>query len=144
MKSKLNLLWPVLFWGSIWGIAEASMGWVLHAAQIHHGTSNILYAFGIVCMFAAATRSGKGAMAVMLTAVVASAIKLIDFVLPGSAQSVLHPAFFILLEGAMTAVISQIFSIQPRQEPQAKWSLMETRLAVPAFVVALALTLAVG
>ena len=144
MKSKLNLLWAVLFWGSIWGIVEASMGWLMHAAQIHHGTSNILYAFGIVCMFAAATRSGKGAQAVMLTAVVAAAIKLIDFVLPGSAWSVLHPAFFILLEGAMTAVISQIFAIQPRRERQAKWSLMEARLAVPAFVVALVLTLAVG
>ena len=96
MKSKLNLLWAVLFWGSIWGIVEASMGWLMHAAQIHHGTSNILYAFGIVCMFAAATRSGKGTQAVMLTAVVAAAIKLIDFVLPGSAlecaaSGVLHP-----------------------------------------------------
>ncbi len=97
-----------------------------------------------ICMFAAATRSGKGTQAVMLTAVVAAAIKLIDFVLPGSALSVLHPAFFILLEGAMTAVISQIFAIQPRRERQAKWSLMEARLAVPAFVVALVLTLAVG
>ena len=120
------------------------MGWGLHAAQIHHGTSNILFALGIACMFAAATRSGKGAMAVMLTAVVASAIKLVDFFLPGSPQSVLHPALYILLEGAMTAIISQIFAIQPRRERQAKWSLMEARLAVPAFVVALALTLAVG
>lgn len=144
MKSKLNLLLTVLFWGSIWGIAEASMGWVLHAAQIHHGTSNILFAFGIACMFAAATRSGKGAMAVMLTAVVASAIKLVDFFLPGSPQSVLHPALYILLEGAMTAIISQIFSIQLRQETHPTRSLLEARLAFPALAVALVLTLAVG
>ena len=144
MKSKLNLLLTVLFWGSIWGIAEASMGWVLHAAQIHHGTSNILFAFGIACMFAAATRSGKGAMAVMLTAVVASAIKLVDFFLPGSPQSVLHPTLYILLEGAMTAIISQIFSTQPRQETHPTWSLLEARLAFPALAVALVLTLAVG
>ena len=144
MKAKLNLLWTVLFWGSMWGIVEASLGWLLHAVQLHHGISTILYAFGIGCMFAAATRSGKGAMAVMLTAVVASAIKLVDFFLPGSPQSVLHPALYILLEGAMTAVISQIFSIQPRREPQAKWSLLEARLAFPALAVALVLTLAVG
>jgi hypothetical protein len=31
-------------------------------------------------MFAAATRSGKGAQAVLLTSVVAAAIKLVDFV----------------------------------------------------------------
>lgn len=144
MKSKLQLLWTVLFWGSMWGIIEASLGWLMHAAQIHHGTSTILYAFGIACMFAAATRSGKGAQAVMLTAVVAAAIKLMDFFLPGSPQSVLHPAFYILLEGAMTAVISQIFSIQPRRESNSRWSLMEVRLALPAFVVALAITLVVG
>ena len=95
-------------------------------------------------MFAAATRSGKGAQAVMLTAVVAAAIKLVDLFLPGSPQSVLHPAFYILLEGAMTAVISQIFSIQPRRESNSRWSLMEVRLALPAFVVALAITLVVG
>ena len=128
----------------MWGIIEASLGWLMHAAQIHHGTSTILYAFGIACMFAAATRSGKGAQAVMLTAVVAAAIKLVDLFLPGSPQSVLHPAFYILLEGAMTAVISQIFSIQPRRESNSRWSLMEVRLALPAFVVALAITLVVG
>lgn len=144
MKTKLNLLWTVLFWGSMWGIVEASLGWLLHAVQLHHGISTILYAFGIGCMFAAATRSGKGAMAVMLTAVVASAIKLVDFFLPGSPQSVLHPALYILLEGAMTAIISQIFSIQLRQETPSTLSLLEARLAFPALAVALGLTLAVG
>lgn len=144
MKTKLTLLWAVLFWGSIWGIIEASMGWLMHVAQIHHGTSTILYSLGICCMFAASTRSGKGAQAVMLTAVVAAAIKLVDLFLPGSAQSVLHPAFYILLEGAMTAAISKIFSIQPRIENRSSWSLLEARLAVPACVVALVLTLVVA
>ena len=144
MKSKLNLLLTVLFWGSMWGIVEASLGWLLHAVQLHHGISTILYAFGIGCMFAASTRSGKGAQAVMLTAVVASAIKLVDFFLPGSPQSVLHPALYILLEGAMTAIISQIFSIQLRQETHPTWSLLEARLAFPALAVALVLTLAGG
>ena len=95
-------------------------------------------------MFAASTRSGKDAQAVMLTAVVAAAIKLVDFFLPGSPQGVLHPALYILLEGAMTAIISQIFSIQLRQETHPTWSLLEARLAFPALAVALVLTLAVG
>lgn len=144
MKSKLQLLWAVLFWGSVWGIVEATMGWLLHALQLHHGTSTILYAFGLCCMFAAATRSGKGAQAVLLTSVVAAAIKLVDFVLPGAVGNVLHPAFYILLEGTMTAVVSQLFSIQPRKTSRPAWSLLEARLAVPAFAVAVALTLVVG
>ena len=144
MKSKLQLLWAVLFWGSMWGIVEATMGGLLHALQLHHGTSTILYAFGICCMFAAATRSGKGVQAVLLTSVVAAAIKLVDFALPGAAGNVLHPASYILLEGAMTAVVSQLFSIQPRKTSRPAWSLLEARMAVPAFVVAVALTLVVG
>lgn len=80
----------------------------------------------------------------MLTAVVAAAIKLVDLFLPGSAQNVLHPACYILLEGAMTAAISKIFSIQPRIENRSSWSPLEARLAVPACVVALALTLVVA
>ena len=118
------------------------MGWLLHALQLHHGTSTILYAFGLCCMFA--TRSGKGAQAVLLTSVVAAAIKLMDFALPGSAGNVLHPAFYILLEGAMTAVVSLLFSIEPRKPRRSAWSLLEARLAVPAFAVAVALTLVVG
>ena len=43
MKTKLTLLWTVLFWGSMWGILEASIGWVLHVFQLHHGISTILY-----------------------------------------------------------------------------------------------------
>lgn len=144
MKSKLQLLWAVLFWGSMWGIVEATIGWLLHALQLHHGTSTILYAFGICCMFAAATRSGKGAQAVLLTSVVAAAIKLVDFVLPGAAGNVLHPAFYILLEGAMTAVVSLLFSIEPRKTSRPAWSLLEARLAVPAFATAVALTIFVG
>ena len=107
------------------------MGWLLHALQLHHGTSTILYAFGICCMFAAATRSGKGAQAVLLTSVVA-------------ADNVLHPAFYILLEGAMTAVVSLLFSIEPRKTSRPAWSLLEARLAVPAFATAVALTIFVG
>lgn len=120
------------------------MGALLHALQLHHGTSTILYAFGICCMFAAATRSGKGAQAVLLTSVVAAAIKLVDFVLPGAAGNVLHPAFYILLEGAMTAVVSLLFSIEPRKTSRPAWSLLEARLAVPAFATAVALTIFVG
>ena len=103
MKSKLQLLWAVLFWGSMWGIVEATMG-----------------------------------------SVVAAAIKLVDFVLPGAADNVLHPAFYILLEGAMTAVVSLLFSIEPRKTSRPAWSLLEARLAVPAFATAVALTIFVG
>lgn len=143
MKSKIQSFLTILFWGSIWGIIEATLGWVLHATSLHHGTSNILFAFGIFCMLSASARSGK-ISAVMLTAVVASVIKLADFLLPGVEGGVLHPAMYILLEGAMVAVISQFFSFSSRKEVRPALPLWESRLAVPAFAVAIALTLIVG
>ena len=144
MKSKLSIFFAILFWGIIWGIIEATIGWALHATQLHHGTSNILFAFGIFCMLSAAGRSGKGSMAVMLTAVVAAVIKLADFLLPGVEGGVLHPAMYILLEGAMIAIICQVFSFRPRFKSNPTVALWESRLAVPAFAVAVALTLIVG
>ncbi len=144
MKSKTQFLLTVLFWGSAWGIIEASLGWVLHATHLHHGTSNILFAFGIFCMLSAAARSGKGSVAVMLTAVVAAVIKLSDLLLPGVEGGVLHPALYILLEGAMISVVSQFFSFHSRIAQRPTLSLWETRLAAPAFAVAVALTLITG
>ena len=144
MKSKTQFLLTVLFWGSIWGIIEATLGWVLHATHLHQGTSNILFAFGIFCMLSATARTGKGPVAVMLTAVVAAIIKMCDFFLPGGTVGVLHPALYILLEGAMIAVVSQFFSFRSRLEPRPSMSLWESRLAVPAFAVAVALTIIAG
>lgn len=144
MKSKTQFLLTVLFWGSVWGIIEATIGWVLHATHLHHGTSNILFAFGIFCMLSAAARSGKGSVAVMLTAVVAAVIKLSDLLLSGVEGGVLHPALYILLEGAMISVVSQFFSFHSRIAQRPTLSLWETRLAAPAFAVAVALTLITG
>lgn len=143
MKSKIQSFLTILFWGSIWGIIEATLGWVLHATSLHHGTSNILFAFGIFCMLSASARSGKSS-AVMLTAIVASVIKLADFLLPGVEGGVLHPAMYILLEGALVTVINQFFSFSSRKEVRPALPLWESRLAVPAFAVAIALTLIVG
>ena len=79
-----------------------------------------------------------------LTAVVAAVIKLADFLLPGVEGGVLHPAMYILIEGAMIAIICQAFSFRPRFKSNPTVALWESRLAVPAFAVAVALTLIVG
>ena len=95
-------------------------------------------------MLSATARTGKGSVAVMLTSVVAAIIKMCDFFLPGGAVGVLHPALYILLEGAMITVVSQFFSFHSRLEQRYSMSLWESRLAVPAFAVAVALTIIAG
>lgn len=105
------------------------MGSPCHPAPSRH--IKYPFAFGIFCMLSAAGRSGKGSVAVMLTAVVAAVIKLADFLLPGVEGGVLHPAMYILLEGAMMAIFCQAFSFRPRFKANPAVALWESRLAVP-------------
>lgn len=140
MKKNLEFMMLVLFWGSIWGIIEATLGYACHAFNFR-GASVFLYSFGIFCMLKASTQTGRGAVAIMLTAVVAALFKLIDFLLPTSGCGVINPAIWITLEGLMFAAIASFFRIEARQEVSARSFAWERAIAVPAFVAALVLTL---
>lgn len=137
-ENKLSLLLIILFWGSIWGIVEATVGYGFHALNFRGG-SVILYSLGIFCMLKAATQTSLGAKAFLGTAVVAAAFKLIDYLLPTAGCAVINPTLWIVLEGLLMAAISSFFSIAPRKEqsPSLKW---ESIAAAPLFVVALVLT----
>ena len=139
MKKHIESLLVILFWGSMWGIIEATLGWGFHKLHIN-GASIFLYSFGIFCMFAAMGHTGKGSKAIFGTAMVASAIKLMDLFLPFTFRGAIHPALFILLEGLLVVGVSHFFDIKPKFEMDARRVFLETRLAVPAFVVALLLT----
>lgn len=104
----LKLL-PVLFWGACWGIAEASLGYVLHWAAIAlPGLPGFLmFPFAFFFMYKAIQTTGRSGSA-MGAAVVAAAIKLLDLALPGNMPlRVLNPALSILLEGLAVMIVSR-------------------------------------
>lgn len=137
-ENKFSLLLVILFWGSIWGIVEATIGYGFHALNFRGG-SVILYSIGIFCMLKAATQTQLGAKAFLGTAVVAAAFKLIDYLLPTTGCGVINPTLWIVLEGLLTAGICSFFNFSARKEqsPSLKW---ESIAAAPLFVLALVLT----
>ena len=97
-----------LFWGSVWGLYEATAGWFVHNLIRVPGAASILMVpFAVFCMDRA-LRSGGSLRAVAVAAATASTLKLLDLLLPAlSLLDVLNPAVAILLEAGLFALIAR-------------------------------------
>jgi hypothetical protein len=108
---RVGVLGAAVFWGSLWGIGEATAGHILHLLRVPGIAGLIMFPAGFFLMSRAFDRSGKPA-AIFLTACTAAAIKLTDLVIPGSdVFSVINPAQAILLE---SLAVMGIFSFLKR------------------------------
>jgi hypothetical protein len=107
----MTLLSNVLFFGGLWGLVEASLGYVLHRVPevlfLPPMSGLILFPVGLFFMVRGSRASGN-VMAVPLTALVAASIKLMSGFLPFIPfRFVGNPALAILAEGAVAwAVLS--------------------------------------
>jgi hypothetical protein len=87
----------IIFWGALWGLFEATVGYVLHALEIRIG---FLVWFPAAYFFMSQVYKQTGKPhSVFYTSMIAAAIKLIDFLLPVRIDMVLNPFASILLEG---------------------------------------------
>ncbi len=95
-----------LFWGSVWGLAEATLGHLLHLARVPGLPGLVMVPVAVAVMGRVAVRS-RSAGAVFLAGVVAASFKLLDLFVPGTDVLALsRPLQAILLEalaGAMWA-----------------------------------------
>ena len=97
-RSETALLRAVLFWGSLWGIWEATAGQLIHLVKIPGLPGFIMFPAAFFFMSRAFTRSGR-AESIFPAACVAAAIKLLDLFIPGElVQAAVNPAQAILLE----------------------------------------------
>ncbi len=87
-----------LFWGSVWGLGEATLGHLLHLARIPGLPGLVMIPFAVLVMGRAAARS-RSAAAVFLTGVIAAGLKLFDLFVPGTdLLAIANPVQAILLE----------------------------------------------
>jgi hypothetical protein len=94
-----------LFYGSLWGLAEATAGHILHLLRIPGLAGLIMFPVGFFLMSRAFGRSGRF-LAVFLISWIAAGIKLVDLFLPGADfLAVWNPVQAILLEGLAAAAI---------------------------------------
>jgi hypothetical protein len=98
MRDKRPLIWISLFWGSLWGMTEATLGHILHQIPIPGIAGYVMFPVGIFFMVKAFRHSGK-LPAIFLTALVAANIKLVNLFLPAhSPFAAVNPALAIICE----------------------------------------------
>jgi hypothetical protein len=102
--SRAGLFGQALFYGSVWGMGEATVGHLLHLARVPGLPGLVMFPFAVLVMGRAAARSGS-AGAVFLTGVISAGFKFLDLLLPGTGLiAVLNPAQAILLEALAATV----------------------------------------
>ena len=88
----------VLFWGSLWGLGEATLGHLLHIFGVPGLAGFVLFPLGLFFMIQAYAATGRRA-AIWSMALVACSIKMADFFLPAPTPfTVINPCLAILLE----------------------------------------------
>ena len=97
----------IIYWGSLWGIAEATLGYVLHMAaiQLPGVPGFVMFPVAFYFMRKSYLAIGK-ADSVFQVALVAALIKCCDFLISGNIPiRILNPALSILLEGLTVAAV---------------------------------------
>jgi len=101
----------VLFWGAIWGLAEATVGFVLHLAPMPGLAGAVLFPAGAWCMVRAARSAGTPAAALALGPVAAT-LKLLDLAIPGADLfAVVNPTAAILLQSLAVGAVLRLWPV---------------------------------
>ncbi|MCK4762830.1 MAG: hypothetical protein KAW12_11600 [Candidatus Aminicenantes bacterium] len=99
-----------LFWGSLWGLAEATLGSLFHLIPFAAGF--FMFPIGFYFMKKSLDHSGKLA-AIFYTASIAAGIKLTGLLLPLQTPGmVIKPAVAIMLEAAAVVIFFKLFNYE--------------------------------
>jgi hypothetical protein len=101
------------FYGSIWGIAEASLGYLFHLIPVPGFAGFFMFPIAFYFMRKAYLSSGNNWGAVIISASVAASLKLINLFFPiPSVFSVINPSISIIMEALLVIVIFRVFNFE--------------------------------
>lgn len=95
------IVFTILIWGGLWGVVEATVGYVLHLLPFSVGWL-IWYPLASFFMFQVYRKTGRAAC-ITLVGILSASIKLFNLFLPVSIDRVLNPACSILFESITMA-----------------------------------------
>ncbi len=99
----------IVFWGAIWGIVEATVGYILHMLPFRVPTGSILFPIGYYFM-QKSYRETKDLNSIFYTSSIAASIKLINLFIPMTPIiKVINPSACILLEGLAVVLVFKLF-----------------------------------
>ena len=108
MKMNLRTLSIIVFFGAIWGIVEASVGYVLHFLPTFIA-GTILFPFASVILYKTYQKTNSS-LAVLGVGVIAALIKAVNFLLPVTNMfKIINPMISILLEALVVMVVIRSF-----------------------------------
>ncbi|MBU0712051.1 hypothetical protein KJ762_04105 [bacterium] len=108
MSDSQKLLRNSLLFGGMWGITEATLGYLLHFLPMGF-SGMIMFPIGFYFMFNAFKTTGKQS-AIFYTAIIAAAIKCADVVLPATtAIRVVNPVVSIILESLVVFAFVKVY-----------------------------------
>lgn len=98
------IIYNIIIWGAIWGIFEATVGYLLHLVSF--GYSWLIW-YPVACFFMANVYHNDGRIAsIFFVGLLCAAIKMLNLFLPGRIDKVINPAISIVFEAlAMAAVV---------------------------------------
>lgn len=108
-QERLYNMSIILFWGALWGITEATVGYILHLMPFRVPTGSVLFPIGYYFM-EKSYNEVKDRKAMVYTASVAAFIKLINLFMPAiPVIKVINPAMCILFESLAVVLVFNVF-----------------------------------
>ena len=120
-KNKIKIISTALFFGALWGLVEATLGYLIHLIPAFStGLSGaVLFPIGFYFMYRAYEKT-KRMETVMYVGLVTALIKLSDFLLPAIHPAlilpmvkIISPAIFIIFEAASVYVVLYMIKGDP-------------------------------
>lgn len=143
-EEKVPFLSVVLFWGALWGIAEATIGFTLHALPFRVPTGSILFPIGCYFMSRAYNET-KQTKSIFYTSFVTAIIKLVNLFIPMIPTiKVINPFMCILLEGLAVTMVVKLFDYDDGPIKYIHALIMSLSWRVGYYIVCIAITIPLG
>jgi hypothetical protein len=108
-----NRLSTVIFWGSLWGLTEATLGYLLHLIKIPGLAGAVMATIAFYFLYRLYQPTGSAA-AVIGASLVAAGLKSLDIVVsPVGLMDVINPVQAIIIEGLVAALALKVLSRRP-------------------------------
>ena len=102
----MSFLYINIFYGAVWGIVEATLGYLIHLTKM--SSTIILCPLAFFFMNQVYKSTGK-IKSIFFISIMSASIKLLDLFTNVRIDKVINPAISILLEGAVFAIMIYIF-----------------------------------
>jgi len=120
-KSFSHSFLIALFWGSLWGLAEATLGHILHLLRIPGLAGFVMFPVGVFFMIKA-YQDSRNLNMILATSIVAATIKLSNMLFPGTIPfDVLRPAIAIICESLVVFILLSSIRIIFAKTPLCKF-----------------------